>query len=120
MYVADGSVVREVRLPVPSPVPVVEALRARLLVSDIPGALALIHPLQRSLFDQIYHDIEPDLPVDAAAMGAMRLDFVRGDRAIVEMDTTLSVDGAPLPMTVPVHLTRAEDGTWQIFDYRSS
>ena len=117
MYVADGSVVREVRLPVPSPVPVVQALRARLLVSDIPGALELIHPLQRSLFDQIYHDIEPDLPVDAAGMGAMRVDLVRGDRAIVRMETEITIEGSPLAMSVPVHLSRAEDGTWQIVDY---
>lgn len=117
IFVADGTAVREIRMPVPSPLPVVQALRARLLASDIPGALALIHPLQRGLFEEIYHDIEADLPVDAAAMGALRVDLVRGDRAIVEMDTVLTVSGVDEATSAAVHLIRAEDGTWLILDY---
>jgi len=95
----------------------VQALRARLLASDIPGALALIHPLQRSLFNEINHDIEPDLPVDAAAMGEMSVNLLRGGRAIVRMATAIAVNGGAVPTHVPVYLVRAEDGTWQIQDY---
>ena len=119
LYVADGTRVREIGLPVPSPVPVMEALRDRLAAGDIEGALERIHPLRRTLFEGIYRAIEPDLPVDAAAMDRFRVDRLREDAAVVLIETLREEqDGTFVVETAyPAHLVRAEDGTWQILDY---
>src|SRR5690606_8722974 len=57
IYVADGFDVTEYALPIPSPIPVLEALRAALAASDVDAALETIHPLQRPIFEDIYAQI---------------------------------------------------------------
>jgi hypothetical protein len=112
LFVADGARVYEIGLPVPSPVPVVESLRARLAAADAEGALELIHPQQRRLFREIYEDIAADLALDASVMESFEVDYLREGVAIVRIRRS----DAP-GLTFPVYLVRAEDGTWQIFDY---
>jgi hypothetical protein len=117
VYVADGVEVTELALPAPSPLPVVQELKARLIAADIAGALAQIHPLQRNLFSQVYSDRASHLPSDGAAMGSFTTDWLREDRAIVRVQHTLIENGAPVIFESPIELLRAEDGTWQVYDY---
>ena len=112
LFVADGARVFEIGLPVPSPIPVMNALRARLAAGDADGALELIHPQQRRLFREIYEDIAPDLALDASVMESFEVDYLREGVAIVRIRRS-DVPG----LSFPVHLVRTEDGTWQIFDY---
>jgi hypothetical protein len=76
-----------------------------------------MHPLQRDLFQEIYTAIEPDLPVEAAAMTDFFVERVSEDHAIVRIRTIEDTGGTPVESTSPVHLVRMEDGTWRIFDY---
>ncbi len=117
IYVADGVEVVEIDLPVQSPVPVVQSLKDRLMAEDIDGALELIHPLQRRLFAQIYSDLGPNLQLDAAAMGSLNIDLLGEDRAIVRIEAMEQTPAGPKLRRFPVTLIRAEDGTWQIYDY---
>jgi hypothetical protein len=117
VYIADGNEVLEIALPVPSPVPAVQDLKARLQAGDIPGALARIYPFQRGLFEQIYSDLGANLAVDANAMGPMSVDLLEEGRAIVRVDATDYTGPNAVVRKFPVQLIRAEDGTWQIFDY---
>jgi len=117
VFVADGVDVTEIGLPVPSPVPVVEALKDRLIAGDVEGALDLIHPQQRALFRRIYEDRGPGRASDAAAMQEFSIDRLRESRAIVRIHHTLEIGGSLVERVAPVHLVRTEDGTWQIFDY---
>jgi hypothetical protein len=117
LFVADGQRVLEIGLPVPSPLPVVEELKSRLLAGDVGGALARIHPLQRALFEEIYADLGVGLAASAARMEAFTLERVREREAIVRIRATLMENGSPRTIQHPMHLVRAEDGTWQVFDY---
>jgi hypothetical protein len=117
IFVADGAGVVEIALPTLSPIPVVESLRERLGAGDVAGALALVHPLRRAHFEELYRAIEADLTVDAAAMQGFAIDLLREEWAVVRIQSSLIVDGVPAPREFPVYLLRAEDGTWQIFDY---
>jgi hypothetical protein len=98
-------------------VPVVSSLKDRLAAGDAAGALALMHPLQRDLFSEIYGDIEGDLPAAAAKMEAFEIDLLREDRAIVRIRTTLSTPTGPRVYHFPVQLLRVGDGSWRIYDY---
>ncbi len=117
IYVADGVEVVEIDLPVQSPLPVVQSLKDRLMAEDIDAALELIHPLQRRLFAQIYSDLGPNLQLDAAAMGSLSIDLLGEDRAIVRIEAMEQTPTGPKLRRFPVTLIRAEDGTWQIYDY---
>jgi hypothetical protein len=117
LYVADGERVLEIAQPVPSPLPVVEGLKTRLRSGDVSGALSLFEPLQRLVFAEIYSDLGVALQTDANAMGALSIDLLREDRAIVRMEAELPTSTGSELRRFPVYLMRAEDGTWQIFDY---
>jgi len=117
IYVADGERVLEIAQPVPSPLPAVESLKTRLRSGDVTGALSLFEPLQRLVFAEIYEDLGAALQTDAAAMGALSIDLLREDRAIVRIEAELSTGIGTELRRFPVYLVRAEDGTWQIFDY---
>ncbi|HME72246.1 MAG TPA: hypothetical protein VKM54_20625, partial [Myxococcota bacterium] len=116
-YIADGHQVQEISLPVPSPLPVVQALHDRLAAQDIEGALALIDPSQRDRFRAIYNEIAPDLPIEASYMLGFRVDLLREDEALVMIESQTDVGGQMVPEDYPVQLERAVDGSWQIFDY---
>ena len=47
----------------------------------------------------------------------MRIELVRGGRAIVEVDTLVSIAGVEEPAVVKIYLVWAEDGTWTVVDY---
>jgi hypothetical protein len=116
-YVADGEKVVEIGMPVESPIPVLESLKDRLSSGDIDGALSLIDPMRRASFGELYLDIEPDLPIDAAAMTLFRIDLLREDRAIVDIVADDNIDGVIEVRRYPAHLVRTEDGAWQLFSY---
>jgi len=116
-FVADGQRVVEVSAAVPSPVPVVEALRGFLFAGDAAQALQLIHPIQRRIFEGLYAEVGAQLPAHGSAMSNLRIDLVRPDRAIVYFDALSTVGGVPTTKSFPVYLTREEDGGWLILDY---
>lgn len=117
IYVADGAEVIEIALPTPSPLPVVNELKSRLVAGDVAGALAQIHPLQRARFAEIYAVRGTGLAADAAAMQSFEIDLLREDRAIVRVRHLVPVDGIPREYSSPIHLNRTEDGSWLVYDY---
>jgi hypothetical protein len=117
VYVADGTEVTEIALPTPSPLPVMNELKSRLVAGDVAGALAQIHPLQRARYGEIYAARGAGLSADAAAMQSFEIDLLREDRAIVRVRHLVPVDGTPREYASPIHLNRAEDGSWLIYDY---
>ena len=117
VFVADGSKVSEVSAALPSPIPVVAELQARLAANDIEGALARIHPIARDTFRGLYADVGAALPAQAASMSSFRLDLLRPDHAIVRFDAPSTANGQPVVKSYPVYLTREEDGSWLIVDY---
>ena len=116
-YVADGTKVTEIGIPAVSPLPVVQNLKSRLLAGDVSSALELIHPLQRYISQEVYAAVGADLPTDAAAMTQLEVDLLREGRAIVRIRTIEDGGGVIRESSSPVHLIRAEDGSWQVFDY---
>jgi DNA-binding beta-propeller fold protein YncE len=117
VYVADGTEVTEIALPTPSPLPVVNDLKIRLVAGDIAGALAQIHPLQRARYGEIYAARGAGLSADAVAMQSFEINLLREDRAIVRVRHLVPVDGTPREYSSPIHLNRAKDGSWLIYDY---
>lgn len=117
VYVADGAEVTEIALPSPSPLPVVQELKTRLVAGDVVGALALIHPLQRDRYAQIYAARGANVASDAAAMQSFEIDVLREDRAIIRVLHLVPVEGTPREYSSPIHLSRTEDGAWLIYDY---
>jgi hypothetical protein len=116
-YAADGTKVVEIGIPAISPLPVVQELKSHLLVSNVEGALELIHPLQRDLFQEIYAAVGSDLPIDAAAMTELEVDLLRESHAIVRIRTVEDDNGTIRESSSRMHLVRMEDGSWRIFDY---
>ncbi len=51
------------------------------------------------------------------AEGKPSLDRLREDSAVVRIHVHQVVNGSVREFEHPVHLVRAEDGTWQVFDY---
>ena len=113
VFVADGSRVTEIGLPVPSPLATEEALKDRLAQSDVEGAVALVHPQQRDRFRALYQRIYPDLPLDASVMESFSIAELREERAIVRIHRS----DQPSDLVFPIHWMRAEDGGWWIFEY---
>jgi hypothetical protein len=116
-FVADGTRVIEVSASLPSPLPVVADLKAKLAANQVDAALALINPLQRDVFRSLYADVGTALPAHAALMSNFRLDLIRPDRAIVRFDAPSTANGQPIVKSFPIYLTREEDGSWSIVDY---
>jgi len=117
VFVADGAQVVEVSASLPSPVPVVADLAARLAANDVDSAIELIHPLQRDTMRGLYADVGAALPAHAALMSNIRVDLLRPDRAVVRFDAPSTANGQPVVKSFPVYLTREEDGSWSILDY---
>jgi hypothetical protein len=117
IYVADGTEVTEISLPTLSPLPVLSTLKTRLQARDVEGALATVHPLQRSLFRQIYQDRGTNLAADGAAMQSFEIDLLRENNAVVRVVHLVPVGGVPREYRSPIHMTRSEDGTWFVYDY---
>jgi len=118
LYVADGSRVLEIALPVPSPLPALQALKDRLAAGDVERALQRVHPLQRSVFRRIYAQLgQQRLARDAQLMQLFSVQRLRGGSAVALIHMTEAVGDQPVERTFPVHLVRSKDGTWQIFDY---
>jgi hypothetical protein len=117
VLVADGTAVTEIGLPVPSPVPALDALRDRLAAGDVEGALLQIHPDRRSLFREIYQTIAGELPAEAAAMASFTLDFARESRAIVYIERRQIVGGLEVVTDHAATLVRGEEGAWYVYDY---
>jgi uncharacterized Zn-binding protein involved in type VI secretion len=117
VYVADGTRVVEIALPIPSPLPTLQGLRDRLTASDVQGALELIHPLRRSVYERIYGVIESRLPAAAAALDDAEVLELRESRATLLIRRTEDVNGEPRVVSYPMKLVRKEDGGWWIFDY---
>lgn len=118
VLVADGSRVLEVALPVPSPLPAVEALRDRLAAGDADGALELIVPVRRPVFEQIYDALGPDLPHHAAALGEAEVSELGPERAEVRIEVEVQMPGGgTTTRRLPMYMTRAEDGSWRVYDY---
>jgi hypothetical protein len=117
IYVADGSEVIEIALPVPPPLPVFTGLRDHLAAGDVEAALELIHPLRRALYAEMYEALGDRLAADAAAMGNLETIRVREGRATLLIHRVHEVDGRNVVTSFPVTMVRAEDGGWWIFDY---
>ncbi len=117
VFVADGVRVTELSAALPSPTPIVVALRDLLANNQISEALQLIHPLQRDTFRGLYADVEGSLPSHAALMSNFRVDLLRPDSAIVRFNAPSTANGQPVMKSFPVYLTREEDGSWSILDY---
>jgi hypothetical protein len=117
-FVADGVQVVEVQLPVPSPLPTVSAFEAALAQGDAATALAMIHPLQREDFRQIYTALGTSLgPLHGQQLGAATVDLLDESRAIVLIETTVNGPNGPEQRRIPMQLARTPDGGWQIYDY---
>ncbi len=117
IYVADGRQVTEVGLPVPSPLPTITALKARLLALDIEGALEWISPERRAYFRDVYERSGPTLATEAAAMGSLEIDLLREGRAIALIHREEQGPTGPVDRQYPVQLVRSADGRWLVLDY---
>jgi hypothetical protein len=95
VFVADGAQVIEVSASLPSPVPVVADLKARLAANDVDAAIELIHPLQRDTMRGLYADVGAALPAHAALMSNLRVDLLRPGRAIVRFDAPSTRTDSP-------------------------
>jgi hypothetical protein len=107
----------EVLLPVPSPLPTVLALKARLLANDAPGALALFHPVQRIMFEQLYAALGADLSTHGSMLGSARIEDLREERATVRIEAVVRGRNGIETREMPMHLVRGPAGEWQILDY---
>ncbi len=117
IYVADGKRVTEVGLPVPSPLPTLTALKARLLALDIEGALEWISPERRAYFRDVYERSGATLATEAAAMGQLDIDLLREGRAIALIHREVQEPTGPVDRQYPVYLVRSADGRWLVLDY---
>lgn len=117
VFLADGTTVREIGLPEPSPLPTVLALRDRRAAGDVAGALALVHPSRRAVFERIYANIAADLPIEAEFMRSFRVDLVREDRAIVVIESEVPVQGSLVGEDFPMLLVRGRGGEWMVLEY---
>jgi len=117
IYVADGRRVTELGLPVPSPLPTLSALRARLLALDIEGALEWISPERRAYFRDLYERSGSSLATEAAAMGTLEIDVLREGRAVALIHREDPGPTGPVDRQYPVYLVRSADGRWLVLDY---
>jgi len=117
IYVADGTKVVEIGLPVESPVPVVEMLRSRMASGDVEGAVRLYHPEQRPTFRRIFELIRPGLASEAAAMGDYRVERIRDTRAVVRFRRAVTVGGVTSMASIPMYLVRPPGGTWMVYEF---
>jgi hypothetical protein len=117
IFVADGREVVEVMLPVPSPLPTVQILKEKLLADDAPGALALFHPVQRIMFEQLYAALSADLSTHGSMLGNARIEELREERATVRIETLVRGRNGVETREMPMYLVRGAAGEWQILDY---
>ena len=81
------------------------------------GALALVHPSRRAVFERIYAEIAADLPIEAEFMRSFRVDLVREDRAIVVIESEVPVEGSLVREDFPMLLVRGRGGQWMVLEY---
>jgi len=117
IFVADGTKVTELGLPVDSPIPALTALQARLAAGDISGALGFVSPYRRDYFTTLYQYIQADLPSEAAAMSDVSVSYLRENLATLVLRRTENVNGTPVVRLYPVSMVRSEDGRWLVYDY---
>jgi hypothetical protein len=108
----------EVELPVPSPLPTVAAFKALLVAGDAEGALAMMHPLQRDDFREIYTALGASLAsLHGQQLGSATIDYLDEWRAVVRIETTVEGANGPELRRVPMHLVRTSSGGWEVFEY---
>jgi hypothetical protein len=116
-FIADGQVVREAAIGVPSPLPVAQQLRSLLAAQNVAGALALLHPSTRSKYERIYTALGSRLPGQASNMSNFRVELLRSRRATVLFDAAVPRNGTTAIETFPMTLERLEDGQWCVVEY---
>ena len=114
LLVADGTVVREIELPVPSPLATFEQFRGHLENIEIEEALSMMVAPSRPTFERILNAIAAELPVEAQAMSDVSVEFLREEVAQLII-RRLDSDG--VTRSYPLLMSRSEDGRWLIVDF---
>jgi len=114
---ADSSGVVEGELPADSPVPVWDAMKARLVAADFQGALAYICEESRAGYERTFNELADRIPEVAATWEPTTPESLYGETATYFSQEQETWDGTPRMVGHSIVFTRDTQGRWCIMGF---